>query len=124
MHPLLIWMTSLGICKMSKTNMLIRPQKTCDTVLHPYVASVDLLCLETPHFRKCIYMQDCYNANKQTNSTYFVAITIMFQHKQTPSLCVLTKCVHFVRLHCNNCIIMHGMANAKFVICKMFCALM
>lgn len=34
---------------------------------------------------------------------------------------VITKCMHFVCLHTNNCIIMHGMANVKFDICKMFC---
>jgi len=54
---------------MSKTNMLIRPLKTCDTVPHPFVASVDLPCLETSHFRKCIYMQDCYDVNKQNTHT-------------------------------------------------------
>jgi hypothetical protein len=33
------------------------------------VASVDLPCMETPHFRKCIYMQDCYKVNKQNTHT-------------------------------------------------------
>jgi hypothetical protein len=52
-----VWETGLAIhplviCKISKTNVLISPQKTCDTLSHPRVASVELLQLETTHFLK------------------------------------------------------------------------
>jgi hypothetical protein len=56
--PQQIWMHPLGICKISKTNMLISPLKSCDTVPHRDAASVEPPWLETIHFQKCIYMQD------------------------------------------------------------------
>jgi len=45
------------ICKTSKTTMLISLWKTCTTLLHPRVASVELPRLETTYFQKCRYMQ-------------------------------------------------------------------
>jgi len=47
----------LAICKTLKTGMPIGPRKTCTTLLHPRVASVELPRLETTHFQKCRYMQ-------------------------------------------------------------------
>jgi hypothetical protein len=53
MHP-------LGICRISKTNMLMSPLKTLDTLSHPCVASVESPWLETNHFQKCMCMQDAF----------------------------------------------------------------
>jgi hypothetical protein len=51
-------MHTLGISKISKTDMLISPLKTCSTLLHLHVASVEPLWSETTHFQKWMYMQD------------------------------------------------------------------
>ena len=53
MHP-------LGICKISNTNMLLSPLKKCDTLLHPCVASVEPLQLETIHFKKMYKCSQCF----------------------------------------------------------------
>jgi hypothetical protein len=53
-----IWMHPPEICKISKTNMVISPQKICDTLLHPHVASVEPPWVETTHFQKRMYTQD------------------------------------------------------------------
>jgi hypothetical protein len=46
-HPLQIWLRPLGICKISKTNMLTSPLKD---VQHP-TASTSCLCLDTTKIR-------------------------------------------------------------------------
>ena len=56
LHALQIWMQPLGICKISNTNTLISPLKTCDTLQHPRVASIEPPWLETTHFQICMYM--------------------------------------------------------------------
>jgi hypothetical protein len=39
-HPLQIWIYPLGITKISRTNVMISPIKTCDIIPHPRVACV------------------------------------------------------------------------------------
>jgi hypothetical protein len=60
MHPLQVWMHPPGICKISKTDILISPlkKKKCDTLPHPRVASIELLWLVTNRLQKCVYMPD------------------------------------------------------------------
>ena len=53
-------MYPVGICIISKTNMLISLLKTFDILLHPDVVSVKILRLETTHFQKCVYMQEVF----------------------------------------------------------------
>jgi len=60
MHPLQIWLHPPAICKISKTNMLINQPKTCDALSHPRFAFVEQLCLQTTHFKKCMYMRDVF----------------------------------------------------------------
>lgn len=57
-----IWVQTLGIFKISKTtNTLASPsKKTCNILLHPCIASVELPCLDTTHLQKCMYMQEVY----------------------------------------------------------------
>jgi len=46
-----IWVSPLGIRKVLKTNKLISPVKTRDTLPHPRIAFVELPWLETAHFQ-------------------------------------------------------------------------
>ena len=57
-HPLQIWVHPLGISKISKTDMMISPLKTCDTLLYPHIVSVELPSLEATHFQKYMSVQD------------------------------------------------------------------
>ena len=50
MHPLQMWMHTLEVSKISKTNMPISPLETCDVLPHLHVASVLTPCLEALHF--------------------------------------------------------------------------
>jgi hypothetical protein len=51
----------LGICKISRTNMLISPLKTCVTQTHPRVASVEPPRLETTQCQIRMHMHDVCN---------------------------------------------------------------
>jgi len=59
MCPLKIWMHPLGICKISKPNMLISLLTKHSAPLYSHVSSVEPLRLEKEtHFQKCTFMQD------------------------------------------------------------------
>ena len=57
-RPLQNLMHPLGICKISKTNLLISPIKTRDNVPQPSVAPDEPPWLEAKHFQKYKYLQD------------------------------------------------------------------
>jgi hypothetical protein len=60
-NPLQIWMSPLGICKISEANMLTNPlkeKKKFHSLPHPRVASFVPPRLDKTHFQKCMYMQD------------------------------------------------------------------
>jgi hypothetical protein len=54
MQPLRVWNHPLEYAEVSKTDMLIGQLKTCDTLPHPHVASVEPPCSEMAHFEKNI----------------------------------------------------------------------
>ena len=109
-----MWLHPLGTCKMS--------DKHVKNVRHRTTSTYNLCW--TTMFGKASFSKMYLYARllqcKQAKCIYFVIITIRFQTTQIPSLYVITKCMHFACLHINNRIIIHGMADAKFVICKMF----
>jgi len=53
-YPLEISMYPLGICKVSKKNMLISSLKKCNTLLIPHVVSVELPWLEKLIFKNVL----------------------------------------------------------------------
>jgi hypothetical protein len=57
-RPLQNLMHPLGICKISKTSILISPLKTCDNVPHSSFAPDEPPWLEATHFQKYEYLQD------------------------------------------------------------------
>jgi len=57
-HPQQIWFYPLGICKISKTNMLVSPLTNVQQPTPSIVVSVEPPWLETTYFQKCMHMQD------------------------------------------------------------------
>jgi len=53
-HPLHICLQTLIICRISKTNQLLSPLNTCDTLPLPRVMSVEPPWLETTHLKNIL----------------------------------------------------------------------
>jgi len=70
-HPLQICLHTLRVCRISKTNQLLSPLKTCDTLPHPRVMSVEPPWLETTHLKKYLY-KPCTNYFVQCYGAQFV----------------------------------------------------
>jgi hypothetical protein len=59
MQEVQIRMHPLGVCKISKANMLISPLKTCDTLPHPRAASFEPPRLVKNSFSKMVVYTFC-----------------------------------------------------------------
>lgn len=84
-----IYLHPLGIHRISKTDMLISPQKTCDTLPHLCLTSVQLLWLETSHLKNIYYISCMCIIEQSIQKGMHVYVCIC-----TPTVSCCSSCVH------------------------------
>jgi len=105
LRPLQIWTHPLGICKTWKTDTLRAHQRTCDTLLHPRVASVEPGVLGNISLSKNMYtcpcFVQCYAAHPHVNNV----LTLWYWQRHFLCLCIRNTyiyCIVYYKLYIYN----------------------
>jgi len=96
MRPLQIWTHPLGICKTPTTDTLRAHQRTCDTLLHPRVASVEPGVAGNNSLSKMCIHARCF-VQSYTAHPYVNKVFILWSwQRQILRLCIRNKYILYI----------------------------